>query len=68
MLVKYCGTDFLLQGQQFDLAGGSAWTPQRFEALKGMNPKGKLVALTESGEKNLIPIGDLELVPVYKGY
>ncbi len=68
MTVKYVGTEFLLQGQEMELQGGSAWTPQRFEALKGMNPKGKIVGVTNKGEKYLIAIGDLEAPPINRGY
>ena len=65
MVVQYAGTDPLLEGKTFDLAGGSAWTPERFNVLREMNPKGKVVALTETGEKHLLPIGDLSY---WKGY
>lgn len=68
MLVKYIGTDPLLQGKEFELAGGEAWKEPRFTLLREQNPQGKVIGLTETGEKNLLKIGELELVPVWKGY
>ncbi len=68
MLCKYIGTDPLLVGKQFELAGGDAWREPRFTLLRDQNPDGRVVGLTETGEKHLLKIGQLELVPVYKGY
>lgn len=65
MVVQYAGTDPLLQGKTFELQGGSAWTPARFEALKALNAKGKVVAIEEQGDKHLLQIGDLTY---WKGY
>ncbi len=68
MLVKYIGTDPLLEGKEFELSGGDVWRQPRFDILKKQNPKGKVVGLTDAGEKHLLIIGELELVPVWKGY
>jgi hypothetical protein len=66
--VKYIGSDPLLQGRDYELQGGSAWTPERFKVLKEMNKEGKVVVLTETGEKNLVKIGDLQAPPINRGY
>ena len=68
MKVTYTGSDPMMQGQEFELAGGDAWRESRFGILKEQNPKGKVVAIGKDVGKNLLPIGDLTAVPVWKGY
>ncbi len=67
MVVRYIGSDPLLQGKEFDLAG-DAWNDARFRWLKSQNQNGKLIGLTETGEKHLLKIGDLEAPPINRGY
>ncbi len=66
MEVKYSGTDFLLQGQEFEL-NGEAWNESRFRWLKAQNKTGKIVCINKKGEKLLVPIGQLDVIGG-KGY
>lgn len=42
---------------------GDAWTPTRFESVKGLaRPNSKVVVLDDNQERYLLPIKDLEQV------
>ena len=54
----------------YELQGGSAWTEVRFESLKKLNEKGKVVIVETFGNKDkfLVPIGELEVQPEPRNY
>lgn len=57
-------------GKIYELQGGDAWSEKRFDVLKTMNPKGKVVVIETDGnkEKYLLPIGELTIQEEPRNY